>query len=108
MSAPIWYGGTTAVSQVDDFTPANVQISDVFTLTVKDESNTTIATVAFTATVATVANVTAGLAAAWAASAIALTQATGSDGTTKFTLTAKTAGVPFYVTSTTTDGGGAN
>jgi hypothetical protein len=108
MAAPIWLGGTTAVTEVDDFTPANVQVADVFTLTLADEAGVTLATVSFTATVATVANVTAGLAAAWQANAIAVLYATAADNTTTVKLTAKTTGVPFYVTSSATDGGGAN
>jgi hypothetical protein len=69
MSQLYWIGGAAAVPEVDDFTPANVEIGDTFTLTLKDEAGATIATVSFVATVATVANVTAGLSAAWAANA---------------------------------------
>lgn len=101
-------GGGASVAQVDRFTPANVEVSDVFTLTATGEDGSTKA-VSFTATAATVANVTAGLAAAWNASTDPLaTPLTAADATTSLTLTADTAGVPFSVASTTTDGGGAN
>lgn len=107
--ASMYYKGTAAsVAQVDRFTPANVEITDVFTLTATGEDGST-AAVAFTATAATVANVTAGLVAAWNASTNALhTPITAADATTSLTLTADTAGVSFSVASSTTDGGGAN
>jgi hypothetical protein len=102
-------GGTTATAQLTDFTPANVEIGDIFTLTATAEDGSTTAAVSFTATVATVANVTAGLVAAWNLSTSALhTPVTATDMTTKLRLSADTAGVPFYVAATTTDGGGAN
>lgn len=106
----IWFIGTpvTPVAQVDRFTPAIVEIGDIFTLTRTGEDGTTVA-VAFTATAGTVANVTAGLTAAWNASTHLLcTPITAADVTTSMTLTADTAGVPFAVAATTTDGGGAN
>jgi hypothetical protein len=105
-----YYTGSaaTSVAQVDRFTPATVQIGDIFTLTATGEDGST-AAVTFTATVATVANVTAGLVAAWNASTNPLhTPITAADATTSMTLTADTAGVPFSVAATTTDGGGAN
>jgi hypothetical protein len=95
------------VPQVDRFTPATVEIGDIFTLTATD--GVASAAVSFTATAATVANVTAGLTAAWNASGNALhTPITAADVTTSMTLTADTAGVPFSVAPSTTDGGGAN
>ena len=101
-------GTAPSTAQVDRFTPANVQIGDVFTLTATGEDGST-AAVSFTATAATVANVTAGLVAAWNASTNSLhTPITAADATTSLTLTADVAGVPFSVASTTTDGGGAN
>lgn len=108
MANPYWIGGATAVAQVDTFVPANVEIGDVFTLTATGE-NSSIAAITFTATAATVANVAAGLVAAWNASTNALhTGVTASGGTTNVVLTADTAGIPFHVTSSTTDGGGTN
>lgn len=103
-----WIGGAPSVAQVDNITPANVEINDVFTLTVTDDAGGTVA-IAFTATAGTVANVTAGLTAAWNASTdFRATGITASDQTTYVRLTSDTAGVPFYVTTATTDGGGAN
>jgi len=108
MATNRFIGGASAVAQEDRFTPANVEIGDVFTLTATGEDGTT-AAVSFTATEATVANVTAGLTAAWNASTHAFhTPVTASDQTTYIKLLADTAGVPFYVAGTTTDGGGAN
>ena len=109
MARNVFLGGATAVAQVDTFTPANVQIGDVFTLTATAEDGSTTVAISFTATAATVANVTAGLTAAWNASTNALcTPITAADQTTSMKLTADTAGQPFYVSSSTTDGGGAN
>lgn len=99
-----WVGTADAVQQESRATPANVEIGDVFQLIV---GGTTIAT--FTATAGTVANVTAGLTTAWNASTHPwATGITASDQTTYLKLLADTAGVPFTVTSSTTDGGGAN
>ena len=101
------YTGTAAtVAQVDTYTPATVEIGDIFTLTVTGLDGSTHA-VNFTATAATVANVTAGLTAAWNNDTNTLcTPITAADNTTNLTLTADTAGVAFDVTATTTDGGG--
>lgn len=99
---------TSTQAQVDTFTPATVEINDIFTLTITGDDGTTHA-VNFTATAATVANVTAGLTAAWNASTHRLaTPITAADQTTTMKLTADTAGQPFSVASSTTDGGGAN
>ena len=107
MADNLWLGTASAVAQVDTFTPATVEVNDVFTLTATAEDGSTTAAVSFTATATTVANVCTGLAAAWNASTNALhTPITAADGVTEITLTADTAGVPFYVASTTTDGGG--
>lgn len=104
MATVRWLGTATAVNQISTATPANVEIGDVFNLLV---GGVTIAT--FTASAATVANVTAGLTAAWNASSHPYaTGITASDQATLVRLTADSAGVPFTVTSSTTDGGGAN
>lgn len=101
-----WTGAATAVAQVDTFTPANVEVSDIFTLTATGLDGTSHA-VNYTATATTVADVTAGLTAAWNTDTHALcTPVTAADGTTVLTLTADTAGVAFSVASSTTDGGG--
>jgi hypothetical protein len=101
-------GTSPAQAQVDTFTPANVEINDVFTLTVTGENEDTHA-ISFTATAATVANVTAGLTALWNADGHYLcTPITAADNTTNMTLTADTAGQPFSVASTEADGGGTD
>ncbi len=101
-------GEAPAVAQVDTFTPATVEVGDIFTLTITGGNGRTLA-ISFTATAGTVANVTAGLSVAWNAStdalAAAITAADDGPGNT-ITLTADTAGVAFEVASTTTDGGG--
>lgn len=103
-----WLGSATAVAQVDTFTPANVEVDDIFTLTVTGLDGTTFV-VNFTATAATVANVTAGVTAAWNSSTNSLTTPiTAADNTTNLTLTADTAGDAFTVASTETDGGGTD
>lgn len=103
-----WTGKATAVAQVDTFTPATVEIDDIFTLTITGWDGTS-TVINFTATAATVANVTAGLTAAWNASTNALcTPITAADATTHMTLTADTAGVAFSVASSTTQGGANN
>jgi hypothetical protein len=99
----VWNGDALPVAQVDSFTPANVETTDIFTLTCNGRS------VSFTATAATVANVTAGLTTAWNASTeVEHTELTASDQTTYMDLTSDTAGVPFTVTASTTDGGGTD
>ena len=108
MSTIRFIGKATTVAQVDTFTPANVEVDDVFTLTITGVDGST-HSVSFTATAGTVANVTEGLAAAWNAETNALCAAiTAADETTYLTLTADTAGVGFSVAATTTDGGGTN
>ena len=101
-------GNAEAVAQVDTFTPANVEIGDIFTLTVTGLDGTTHA-VSFVATAATVANVTAGLVAAWNNDTDALCPPiTGADNTPTLPLTADTAGTAFSVASTAVNGGAAD
>lgn len=107
MSKRTYIGGAAAVAQVETFTPANVEVNDVFTITITLESGATVA-VSFTATATTVANVTAGLTAAWNNNTVAKQLASASDGTTLLTLTAANSGVPFTTAASTTDGGGTN
>jgi len=108
MAITRWTGMADAVAQVDTFTPANVEIGDIFTLTVTGADGTSHA-VNYTATEATVSNVTAGLTAAWNNDADPLcTPITAADNTTNLTLTADTAGDAFSVASSTTDGGGTD
>lgn len=97
------------MAQVDDFTPANVEVDDIFTLTATAEDGTTTAAVNFTATAATVANVCQGVMTAWNNSTNSLhTPITASTDDSTVTLTADVPGVPFYVASTETDGGGTD
>lgn len=114
MANRTYTGGSPTVTQIVDVTPANVEIGDIFTITFSSEPDSTgsvsTADVSFTATAATVANVTAGLAAAVAASTEELVEdvIAAVDNTTKVTLTNTEAGIPFYVTTSTTNGGGAD
>lgn len=101
MAIKIFRGDAQAVAQESRATPANVQIGDIFRLICNQKE------VAFTATAATAANVTAGLVAAWQASTEPEhVEITATDMTTYVKLTAAL-GVPFTVTSSTTDGGGS-
>lgn len=96
-------GDAIAVAQITHVTPANVEIGDIFRLTINGR------TISYTAAAATVADVVAGLMAAWNASSFTeCGEATASNGTTHLVLTADTAGKPFVVTSSTVDGGGTN
>lgn len=104
MATKYWVGKAVAVAQISTATPATVETNDIFRLIV---GGLTIAT--FTATAGTVANVTAGLTAAWNASTHPYaTGITASDQTTHVKLLADVAGVPFTVTSSTTNGGAAD
>jgi len=106
MSDIRWTGQAAAVAQVDKFTPANVEIGDIFTLTMTMNDGRT-ASISYTATVASTANVTDGLTSTWNNSTNALIMTlTASDQSTYMDLTAKTAGVAFTVAATTTEGGG--
>ena len=103
MAVQIWRGDAPAVAQQTRVTPANVEIGDVFRLTINGK------TISFTATVATAANVNTGLATAWLASTAPefieiLAMISGGD----LLLTAKTSGVPFVVTAATVDGGSSD
>lgn len=103
-----WVGGATATAQVDHCTPTNVEVGDIFTITATGENGDTEA-VSFVATAATVQNVAEGLAAAWNARTHYLyTPITASEDDTKTILTADTAGVPFYVAASASDGGGTD
>ncbi len=109
MSNLKWIGGASASAQVTDFTPANVEIGDIFTIIMTAEDGSTTVSIPFTATAATVANVTAGLSTAYNISSNSLADGmTAVDNTTKVTVTADVAGVPFYPTATAVDGGGTD
>jgi len=103
MATMYWKPQATAVAQVSTATPANVEVGDIFKLLVGG-----VEIASFTSAGTTVAGVTAGLTAAWALSSHPYATAiTASDQTTHVRLTANTAGIPFTVTSSTTDGGGS-
>lgn len=105
MATNYYLGTTTARQQVVTVTPANVEVGDIFRLTLTLDDSSVI-TITFTATAATVANVTAGLTAAWNASLNPWVAAiTAADNTTNLTLTADVAGVPFSLTTSTANGG---
>jgi hypothetical protein len=97
-----WRGDAAKVAQINAVTPASVTIGNTFTVTINGK------TITVTATAATVANVTGLLAAAITASTIPeFQEVTAADATTKVTLTARTAGVPFTQTSSSADGTGS-
>jgi len=108
MGANNWLGGAKAIAQATDFTPADIEVDDVFKITLSDDQNES-HEISFTATAVTVKNVVEGLkAAADSAKAAGMepwTKVTASEDDTKLTLTANTAGIPFYYTTATVNGG---
>ncbi len=102
-----YVGEAVAVAQVDTFTPTNVEIGDVFTLTSIGWDGVT-EVLPFTATAATAANVAAALVALWNASTSTACTGVTATGTVTIILTADTAGVAFTVTATAVQGGGAD
>lgn len=102
MAIKIHRGDAASVAQVWTLTPASVEIGDTFRVTINGKIG-----VEYVATVATVANVTAGLTAAWNASVVAeFTEITATDSTSAVTLTANTAGTPFWLTTSVVNGSG--
>jgi hypothetical protein len=96
----IFRGDAPPQAQVTKITPATVDVGDKFTLTCNGKS------VSYTALAATVADVVAGLVAAVTASTIpefAEMLASAAADNSYLTLTAVTAGVPFTVTTSTTN-----
>lgn len=109
MATVIWEGDATAVAQVDTVTPGGtIEAGDKFILTVTGEDGTTY-DLSVDATSTTVTQTCTDIVTAWNASTNALlTPITagyvGSPGSyTAVTLTADTAGVPFYVAASTTE-----
>ena len=103
MPTKIWRGDAQAIPQESRATPANVEIGDIFTLTINQKE------ISFTATAATVANVTAGLTAAWnASSEPEHLELTVTDATTYVKIVGPSDGRPFTVTSSATNGGAVN
>lgn len=106
MATNKWLGTATAVAQVDTYTPINVLVGNVFTLTMTGFDGS-VQSVNYTAAVATVADVTAGLTSAWNTNAdnnALIGSLTAADGTTVLTLTADTAGVEFKALGSATGG----
>ena len=103
-----WAGGSTARSQVDSLTPggSTIEVGDIFNVTLTDESGST-QTEAVVSTGTTVATVCDDVVLQCSASTQSLfRRLTFTDATTSVTVTAKTPGVPFYLTATTTESGG--
>jgi hypothetical protein len=108
MATKTYTGGGTAVAQVDHATPANVEIGDVFTMTLTDHNGNE-KSLSFTATAATVQNVVEGLQTLADAETVApWSQVTVTEDDTKLIVTAVTAGIPFTLTCTESDGGGTD
>lgn len=103
--AAIWRGTAKGVVEEWRATPVNVEIGDVFVLSINSQS------ISFTATVATVVNVTAGLKTVWNATAhpnaapAEHQEITATDKTAYLELLHDTAGVPFEVYGAVTTGG---
>ncbi|QDU75429.1 hypothetical protein Pan97_24610 [Bremerella volcania] len=106
MAICIWRGDAQGVAQVDKVTVDNVEVGDIFTLTINRK------TVSYTATAGTPANVYQGLSAAIATAAIAEFPTAASIAATDslaahLRLTGPTDGTPFTITGSTTNGGNA-
>ena len=102
-----WAGGSTARSQVDSLTPGGtITAGDIFNVILTDESGTT-QTEAVSATGTTVASTCDDIVLQCSASTQSLfRRLTFTDATSSVTVTAKTPGVPFYLSETTTEAGG--
>jgi hypothetical protein len=101
MTLKIWRGDAPAVAQQTRITPSGVEIGDVFTLTINGKS------ISVTATSATAASVCSLLAAAIATAAGSIQEFgefTVTNAGSSLLLTASTAGVPFVITGSTTNG----
>lgn len=108
MATNVFHGDARAVAQVNNVTPANVEIADVFTIVLTDHNGKT-GTIAFTASAATVQNAVEGLQTAAAAAKtggeVPWNAVTVTEDDTKVIITADTAGKPFTVTATAVNGG---
>ncbi len=111
MAKNSFLGTAPAVAQVTHVTPANVEINDVFKITLGDDAGRS-NQISHTAIATTVKDVVEGLKAladaARAAATAPWNAVTVTEDDTKVIITADAAGVPFYVGTATTDGGGAN
>lgn len=102
MASKTWVGGTTAVAQVDTYTNSNVGGgTETWTWTVTGEDGTTATATFVDDGSPTTAELYTGLVAAWNNSKHPyFTPVTAAGSTPVITLTADTAGTPFYVTLT--------
>ena len=109
MSEIYLLGTANAVAQITHVTPANVEVDDVFEITLSNDAGESYE-ITFTATAATVQNVVEGLKAAADAAKAAGSDpwddVTATEDDTKLIVTASTAGMPFTTVTSTTDGGG--
>jgi hypothetical protein len=94
----------TAVQQVDTFTPATIEATDVFTLTVTgfDGSSDSIS---YTAVDTSATTVSGALITLWNDSTASLFTGITASGTATVILTADVAGTAFKVASSAVDGG---
>ena len=102
-----WLGTATAVAQVDTFTPATIEATDIFTLTVTGYDGTS-DSISYTAVDTSADTVSDAIVTLWNAETGSLFTGITASGTSTVILTADTAGTGFKVASTTTDGGGAD
>jgi hypothetical protein len=102
-----WAGGSAAVRQISTLTPGGtIEADDVFNVILTDEAGTT-QTEAVTAGGTTVAAVCDAIVAACTASTNTLFKRLNFvDSTSHVTVSARFAGVPFYLSETTTEAGG--
>src|SRR5690242_20859660 len=99
MATILWRGDAAAVAQVNTITPANVNIGNVFSVTINGKP------IAYTAQAATVADVCNGLLALLTASSLSeFGEVNWTADATKITVTARAPGVPFTQTSSASGG----
>lgn len=114
MASKFWKSGATAVQQVDRLTLGGTwEANDVLTITLKSADEVGSQTLTVVAGSTVIATIVATVRAAFNVAATGGDPAysyfagiTASDGSSWVTLTADTAGVPFYCTVTTTENGG--
>lgn len=104
MASLTWRGDAQARAQVVTLTPANVEVGDIFTVTINRKD------ISVTATAATVANVVALLVAAIGQydndiAEFKEVSAAAASGSTHVIVTGPTDGKPFTITTGTTNGG---
>src|SRR5574337_395411 len=102
MSAPIWWGGATAVAQIWKGTITTHANGDTYKLTLTDDAgNTVLIQYAAVSADSTATLVATGLITAWAASTDPrITAITASQSGAQVILTANTSGAPFTVSAT--------